>query len=369
MPGGTIFRIVWHYVFMKPLATLFFLLCMWKTTIAQKDSLFQLFVKERFKPVHFSLPEKVNTVAQGKSSFSHFEVLDYRPDTSRIGFAKGPDHLHKELLFKTTASKELAAFLNKFYADPAGAHSMVVIIKRLWLSDIVLNPSEGLNAQVPGKAKISFRVETYTSASSYYIPFTYYDTIITSSKEVLKIAPFRWTVLLQSFMRKVLSVNTETALLKKRLSYTSVDSFSKRSFLTPMDTAQVLQKGVYATFEDFKKNKPSIVDYEIRQSGDSMRELILKDEQGKSYFSRRMWGYCDGQQSYVTIVGNLFPLLRYNHAYYIWGSKVSNSRKHNLLTFFIGAYRHFCFLQPLFLMVYQNHPYVLRQTGICLTLI
>jgi hypothetical protein len=47
----------------------------------------------------------------------------------------------------------------------------------------------------------------------------------------------------------------------------------------------------------------------------------MKDEQGLSYFSRKMWGYCDGHQCYVMMDGNLFPIIAVQHSYYVLGSK------------------------------------------------
>ena len=49
--------------------------------------------------------------------------------------------------------------------------------------------------------------------------------------------------------------------------------------------------------------------------------MYLKDAEGKTYFSRTMWGFCDGKYSYAMMDGNLFPILQVSHSFYVWGSK------------------------------------------------
>lgn len=69
-----------------------------------------------------------------------------------------------------------------------------------------------------------------------------------------------------------------------------------------------------------------------------MMNLFLKDEQGKSYFSRKMWGYCDGEHLFVMMDGNLFPVLRDENAFYVYGSKEYIVKKTNApLLIFIPA--------------------------------
>lgn len=88
-----------------------------------------------------------------------------------------------------------------------------------------------------------------------------------------------------------------------------------------MDTATVLRKGIYASIHEFRNNQPSVFNYQVEPDVNGLLQLYLKDAAGQLYFSRKMWGYCDGQQCYVMMNGNLFPIIPVHHAFYVWGSK------------------------------------------------
>ena len=187
------------------------------------------------------------------------------------------------------------------------------------------------------QSHIKFRVETYVKEERGYVPLMYFDTVITSKKEVADIAPVIMPRLMNAFIDKINSLDMDQENLKsrRRLSFGAVDSFSNRSFTYPITNATTLQKGVYASFEEFRNNKPSVFNYDIDKEKNSSMSLRLIDEQGKSYYSRRMWGYCDGQQTYVMMDGNLFPILNYGRAYYVYGSKDYLTKKSGVPIFLL----------------------------------
>ena len=45
---------------------------------------------------------------------------------------------------------------------------------------------------------------------------------------------------------------------------------------------------------EFRNNQPSITNYDVQTNGTGF-QLYLKDETGKSYYSRKMWGFCNGE--------------------------------------------------------------------------
>ena len=69
-----------------------------------------------------------------------------------------------------------------------------------------------------------------------------------------------------------------------------------------------------------RKSHPTVNNYSVEQEGETL-SLYLKDEEGKTYFTRKVWEYCDGQTSYLMINGNLYPVIRLQNAYYVFGAK------------------------------------------------
>lgn len=304
---------------MKLLPLVAFFCCLYVPTLAQTEHQGQLFLKNKCGQIHLSLsPKRVTSKEKIAPYFAGFEVVDFRPDTSRLGFWS-IEKDRREFVFQSTASQTISSFLDN-YVDPAGSRTFLIVIKKLWLCD---TNDTTANPRLPRLlGSIEFRGEAFLKTSEGYQPFTYLDTVITSRNSVRDMAIFRLPDVFFNFIHKIATMN-EATVLKRNVYYTFqvLDSLNKERFNYPMDTALVLKKGVYANVNEFRKNQPSILNYDIQPDENGLSQLYLKDETGKPYFSRKMWGYCDGQQCYAMMDGNLFPVFSVNHAFYVFGSK------------------------------------------------
>ncbi len=304
---------------MKLLHLIAFCCCLYLPTLAQTKLQGQLFLKDKCGQIHLSLsPKRVTSKEKIPPYFAGFEVVDFRLDTSRLGFW-ATDKGRREYVFQSTASQTISSFLDN-YTDPAGTRAFLIVIKKLWIhdaKDTIVKPREPRQF-----GRIEFRGEAFLKTNQGYQPFTYLDTVITSPNSARDIAIFRLPDLFFNFINKIAAVNEES-VLKRKVSYSFhlLDSLNKERFHYPMDTALVLKKGVYANVDEFRNNQPSIFNYDIQPDENGFSQLYLKDETGKPYFSRKMWGYCDGEQCYAMMDGNLFPVLSINHAFYVFGSK------------------------------------------------
>jgi hypothetical protein len=310
---------------MKLLQLIAICCCLYVPTLAQTKHQGQLFLKDKCGQIHLSLsPKRVTSKEKIPPYFAGFEVVDFRQDTSRLGFW-AIDKDRREFVFQSTASQTISSFLDN-YVDPAGTRTFLIVIKKLWLCDVkdnTLNPR-----QTRSWGSIEFRGEAFLKTNQGYLPFTYLDTVITSPNSARDMAIFRLSDLLFNFISKIAAVNEEVVLKRKATySFHVLDSLNKERFNYPMDTALVLKKGVYANVDEFRNNQPSIFNYDIRPDENGFSQLYLTDEKGKPYFSRKMWGYCDGQQCYAMMDGNLFPVLSIDHAFYVFGSKEYKIKK------------------------------------------
>jgi hypothetical protein len=298
---------------MKFLTLSIIIICLMGQATAQTDSLHKAFLDDKCGKVHLHLMPKAKK-SKTPPYFSNFEVVDFRPDTSRIGLWTA-NKTRRELLFNSTASNTLATYLNTCYTDPSATQSFLILIKKLWLYDTIKVYGKGVG-------RIHFRVEIFLKTKEGLAPYTYLDTLITSHISVLDMGGFKLAALMAVLVNKISSTDEAAVGKRRRLySFQQLDSMNNKRFSYPMDTATILNPGVYASIEEFRNNQPSILNYEIQPDENGLMQLYLKDEQGKSYFSRKMWGYCDGKNCYVMMNGNLFPVLFIDHAFYVWGSK------------------------------------------------
>jgi hypothetical protein len=320
---------------MKPLTFLFVFLSLAHSARSQKDPASQDFIKSSCKQVVIRLHEDKKR-PDTTSPFSTIEVMDARPDTTRIGLVV-EHNSRKELLLNKPVSTVLAAHLNNHYSNPQGNQPLLVIIKKLYLFDSsLIKKANGSGFTSSITAKMIFRAEAYLKVPQGYLPLTYLDTVISSPYGPESMATFRLPVVLEVFMEKAVSADLAAVIKRNRLlSYLDIDKFNKARFAFPMDTAVDLKKGVYASLEEFKNNQPSTKEYEITKDEQGNMELNIRDEQGKLYYTHTMWGFCDGQHCFVMMDGNLFPILPVDHEWYVWGTKEYAVKRFNTAMLFL----------------------------------
>jgi hypothetical protein len=305
---------------MKRISLLLALTCLFLAATAQRQVKGRQFLNDKCQSFYltpFYRTKDINIAP----AIKHLEVVDFRPDTSRMGFLT-ENRKWKDIRFRAGLRHEVQAYLKDQYAFTGGIRSLLIIIKKCWLSDTaVARPTMEL-MKYPGKGRIAFRAEAFLKTPEGYAPYTYLDTVISSNASAVNIARKRLEDLLEILMDKVAATD-EAAVIKRNrfFSFDALDSLNKRRFAYAMDTALTLRKGVYASLEEFRNNNPSIHNYEVQQNKEGHLDLFLKDEEGKLYYSRKMWGYCDGENCYAMMDGNLFPVVQADNAYYVCGSR------------------------------------------------
>jgi hypothetical protein len=285
----------------------------------------QQFIKKKCRPNRVSLPLSPNR-PPFPPEFDSIAVLDFRRDTSRIGLINGGGRSQLELLFHAPVARQVSAYLNAGYTSPKGAHTLLVVLKDLWISDPAV-----LNYRMFGKPfwKVSFRFEAYLQTREGYTPITYLDTVTTvNGSSSANMAAQELPELIARFMDKVATRDLDVdVVVKRNVSYEQIDSFSRTRFNYPMDTATKLVKGVYVNVDEFRSNRPSITQYELSKDRSANLELSIPDGTGRFIYTHTAWGFCDGNQTYVMMDGNLFPIFSVHHQFYVLGSKEYDDHK------------------------------------------
>lgn len=320
------------------------LCCLYLPAISQTDSLHQRFLNDKCIQNHLILStshapskEKIPAV------FSHFEVVDLRPDTTRVGFW-GMDKQRYELVFDKGTSGQIATFMNH-YTNPAGNRSFLIIIKKLWLYNIKDAPR--MENKPKGIGCMEFRGEAFLKTDQGYLPYAYLDTVITSPYHIKDMARTKMANMLVDFINKIATTDEALAQKRKAFTFNQLDSLNNLRFDFPMDTARVLRKGVYASIDEFRNNQPSISNYDVQTDGTGF-QLYLKDETGKSYYSRKMWGFCNGELCYAMLDGNLCPIFSVGHSFYVLGStdKEVKAKNNSLGRVLLYRYSNGIFYMP-----------------------
>jgi hypothetical protein len=267
--------------------------------------------------------------AAGSSPFRHFEVIDERPDTTRIGVHTfvptfGATHL-RQLVFKTSASTEIAAWLNKHFSRPGAPYTAFIVLRNLWLSDANYPHEEKIGdpEKLYQRTHIRLMAEIYACRDSQYTPIIRFDTLqsyarsnpYTSLQSYYSI----WGRDLATLLTKM--ADTASWMCSARsghgrlISLEDILQFNRSRFDAPIAANGTLRPGVYADFEEFRNNAPSIRDFEIRKEKNN--RLLYIRTGGTSCYSHDAWGYCDGKNIFVMRDGILFHAWREGKAFYL----------------------------------------------------
>lgn len=257
--------------------------------------------------------------------FNHFEVIDARPDTARIGVHrdrhKANHSFYRQLVLAGAASDDIAAYLNTSFSNPRGIYSAMVVIRALWLSDancsregLMKDPGRGFE-----KTQIRIKAEVYAARDSVYVPLLRFDSL-----EISKKSSYSWYGEALSGLLAYLACSAADEADKKwqsgkRLRLEEISQFNQSRFEMAITRDQTLSKGVYSNFDEFRNNAPSIKEYELKRE-DGRMILYIKDAGRKSYYSHNAWGYCDGTSIFIMRDGTLCPAWREGNAYYLYGN-------------------------------------------------
>ena len=267
--------------------------------------------------------------------FSHFEVIDERPDTTRIGVHGNlPMHSHefdRQLVFPGPAAQELTRYLNRHFVHPDAPDTVLIVLRQLWLSDTDpyiagANPYRPVvsYSQPTEKTHIRIKAEVYARRDNKYLPLLRIDTLQATSSvtySTVKCTYNGW----EKDLAALLGELTENAALAaaskessgKWITRDDIRRFSQSRFDIPIFDTAMLVRGVYASFEEFRNNAPSIHDFEVKT--DNGPALYLKSGDGTSYYTHNAWGYCDGRQVFLMRGGLLQPLYKAGNTFCFYG--------------------------------------------------
>ena len=294
-------------------------------------------------PVTIHLRHPTSPPIGREACFSHFEVIDERADTSRIGvhtsvpdFGRNHD---RQLVFDRSAAGEMADFLNRRFTRPDAPYTALVILRTLWLSDasyiredLVRHPELRFE-----RTHIHLKVEVYAIRDGRYIPVLRFDTLQTAWKKRLlqeRSTYHEWGQNLVLLMDELGDSTSRVAARKENGPWVALEDirqFNSSRFEAPIAETPPA-RGVYANFEEFRNNTPSIQDFEIKTENNE--HLLYIRESGNTYYSHDAWGYCDGKDIYVMRDGVLCPAWKEGKAFYLpaavtAGSTLTIARSHD----------------------------------------
>jgi hypothetical protein len=299
-------------------------------------------------------------LSSAQSPFIHFEVLDERADTTRIGVHGNlPMHSHffdRQLIFNKPVHQEIAAWLNRHFTHPGAPDSVLVILRYLWLSDTdpySPNPDQysSFHPHNPADTRthIRLKAEIYARRNNQYLPLLRIDTL-EPTKQVTypaRTANYNgWEKDLEGMLRDMVKDAALAANHKKNsghwISWEDIRRFNRSRFDIPIFDSSTLVRGVYTGFEEFRNNAPSIHDFEVRPDNGHLA-LYLRNGDGTTYYTHNVWGFCNGKEVFIMRDGLLHLLRKDGNCFYFYGIDIAeNSYPSPPLNAFTGYPEQHC---------------------------
>jgi hypothetical protein len=262
-------------------------------------------------------------------------VYDIRFDTSCLGISSRESGVKLRVLkLKKPLNEEVRQYYSSNISSPStdsGKTELHCFIKKLILSNYIKVPdpedpghvSKGHNADL--WAGILFTADYYVFHEGAYTAFCRFDTTITGSKEVDFNGESYLSLALKASLEKISRTGVEKISKGRKLTREEIDQFNEQRFDLSV-LRQPPEKGIYYTFNDFLKNKPSPVDFLVEKDrkGDF---LYIKNEKGEPRLATDLWGYCDGKDTYIYSANNYFKLQRTGNGFKTYGAKELTGRR------------------------------------------
>jgi hypothetical protein len=261
--------------------------------------------------------------------FHDIRILDARPDTARIGIVRTGERNQDEILLESPVADQVPAYrhepvaalvsgyLEDTYTRPGGNHALLIVLKNLWIA----TPDSLIFTHGFKVCNIYFRVEAYLQAKNGFMPLILMDTTLRelTGGPAAAIAEQEILALFDEFMDRIATKDLDKE--RRIVSAEQIDSFNRTRYAYPMDTATNLEKGAYASYEEFLNNAPAIANAELSTDKESHLLLSVPDQNGRLIYTHTVWGYCDGSRAYAMADGDLLPIFNVHHQFYADGPK------------------------------------------------
>jgi hypothetical protein len=283
-------------------------------------------VLAKFSSLSIHLPDPDVSVSTGdrqSSAFRLFVVYDERVDSNRIGIFRNSFFeswaRYKQLVFEHPVPEVLSGYLNDRFARPGAPYTALIVLRTLWLGNANYIKEDLVKdtARRSERTRIRLKAEVYALRDSVYIPVFRFDTTEASPKKSMG----NWGQHLADMLEELVDSASHLISLRegrgRTISLGDILAYNKSRRDPPIRQDSALVKGVYANFQEFLHNAPSIHDFEIKMEKND--RLLYVSEGGQTYFSHTCWGYCDGKRIFIMQDGILQPVWKEGKAYYFAG--------------------------------------------------
>lgn len=261
------------------------------------------------------------------TSISAVEILDARDDTSSAGYYTSQSRRTSKIIFSGPAAAEITTWMNGYFGlgnNGTSGNTIFGVIRKLRVSDEITPKTFDNGHQ--GQARngwdrgVMIKMEYYIRKDSLYYPLYRFDSLLVFDEKLYDHAGEFITNALEASLNKLYGLNIDIALARSRkISAADILNKIRLSYNQPVLNDVVYKKGIYASFNEFKTNNPSITDYEFKKG--QLGDILYVKKDGLEYPERTAWGFCDGKNIYINSGDKFSQLIRVGNTFDFKGIK------------------------------------------------
>ena len=257
------------------------------------------------------------------------EVIDMRSDTTRVGMFSDFNYKPTEVVFEN--SQTLTDVLSAKLADENNlGYTVLIVVQDFWLNEQRAQKYIGKDNQEKPEihtSKVVCKMDVFIQYENKYLPLTRIDTTLWDKKSLAssgrELTSGAFSIINQQIKT---AINDPKFLSRKKATMEEITTAYKQRFSYPAFIDECPKKGLYASLEEFKNNKPFTQNFVIKAHTKEPPSLYIVDDKGNEIFTRNVWGVSDGKNMYIMQKGMLFKLYKNANAFYWMGLKYFDLR-------------------------------------------
>ena len=255
------------------------------------------------------------------SIFSKFEVIDTRYDTAHTGFVqRGLLNRREEIKFPwKSAREEMIYAINKMIDSVHKEDGTVMInIRKFFIAEVTEATREFGKVEIKAGCYLkhdSIYREMFTIDTAYIIPGG-----LDVTKRLLDTVPELWG----AFVQKIATFNPYDCDPTNDFTDYDVhhiDELEKKKI--PVYNVAFPKKGLYASYDDFKNNRPSqenvIIEFKKGFSRPFIFEVNEKGKKGKEILRKYYYMVSDGERMFISRPQSLYEVTKRDGNFYFTG--------------------------------------------------
>lgn len=267
-----------------------------------------------------------------KLPFRDIVVIDKRFDTTKIGYTNGSS-------YKIQLGNSWTGILNdyfKFNLDRTSDRTLVIAIRSFWMQRGLLDKiqdkkvvmkdlsrrTEGDMVKLDNGGSCYANLDIYSRSDSSFQALLNIDMcFINASRNFRRNTLNEFFFLpFDSVMRKIAKTDVPDLLNKRRkISAQELTASYANRFDVPVLKDGTPKKGIFVTFDDFKKNTPRDVPFRVKE-GSVTDEVYIRNGQTEEVLTN-YWGFFDGTDLYIRGGYSVFKAIKQQMTFEIYGSK------------------------------------------------